>query len=125
MNNGVKYMLRLAFIVLFNSELPTRIVMRVRHHKDFQFLTVPLITSVFNHPTLLPRTAIFIQKLNLVIQTLSSYISSGPGNRTILRIPIKGLSGSGETSRGFGFEVGRNGFGDAKEEDGQEEEKKR
>lgn len=54
--------------------------MRVRDHQNLQLLRIPLMSSVRNHPPLLPRPAVDVQELDLVIQILGGEVDGGlPG----------------------------------------------
>lgn len=98
--------------------------MRMRNNKDLQFLIIPLISFIPNSPSLFPRPTIDVQKLNLVIQTLGGNIDFSLGNGDVVRVTKDGFFKLVET-RLFRFEVGRDGFGDAVEDESDEEEKKR
>lgn len=95
MHNGIKYMPRLSIIVLVHSELPSRIVMRVRHHEHLQLLRVPLVSPVRHTPPLLPRAAVDVQKLNLVVQRLGGDVHGGAGEGAEIGSGRKGLSYDG------------------------------
>lgn len=111
-------------IVLLDSELPTRIVMRMGHHKDLQLLRVPLVPFIAHLPPLLPSTPIHIQELNLIIQILgrdinpSSSLVAGVNQR---RLPVNGIPGLRNSGRAP-LEMRGDGFGDAVTVNNEEEE---
>lgn len=121
LDDGIKYMARLPIVVLFDGELPTRIVMRMRHHENLQFLRIPLVPFVIHYPTLFPRPTILIQELDLVVQILGGDVDRGPGTRDLRR---NGLPGNRFSELGQA-RVGRfegEGFGDPVSEGDEEEQ---
>ena len=83
----------LPLIVLSHRELPTGIVMRVRHHNHLQLLRVPLVAFVTDSPSLLPRPAVDVGEFNLVVKLLGGDVHSGAGDVVVLA----GFSGDGLT----------------------------
>jgi len=73
---------------------------RVGHHEHLQLLRVPLVPPVRHAPPLLPRAAVNIQKLNLVVQRLGGDVNSaGASERAGVEDggkgpPSKGLPGA-------------------------------
>ncbi|GER29449.1 cysteine/Histidine-rich C1 domain family protein [Striga asiatica] len=92
---------RLPIIILLNGQLPPRIIVRVRHHEHLQFLLIPLIPLVTHAPPLLPRAAILVQELDLIIQLLGSDIHSGRQKNGVVRGLLRnGLARPGRASSG-------------------------
>lgn len=112
----------LPIIVLLDGELPARIVMRMRHHNDLQFLRIPLVSSIGHLPTLLPSTAVHIPELNLVVQALGRDIHGGSGVATRNGLPVARFSRLGYSGCVAGSESGGDRRGDAVAEDDEEEE---
>jgi hypothetical protein len=123
LNNGIKYEPGLPLIVLLHRELPTRIVVRMGHHKHLQLLRVPLVPLVAHPPPLFPRPTIDIQELNPVVQFLRRDIHRGAQNGVVQGVgfSVNGFPGLREP-RGPGLEVGRDGSGHAVAEHDDEEE---
>ena len=67
--------------------------MRVWHHEHLQLLRVPLVAPVGHAPPLLPRSAVHVQKLNLVIQRLGGDVHGGAGECAAVGTGREGLSG--------------------------------
>ena len=74
---------RLSLIVLLDSKLPPRIIMRMRNNKDLQLLTIPFTPFISDQPPLLPWAPINIQELDLIIEILGGDINSGGPNGVI------------------------------------------
>lgn len=60
--------------------------MRMRYHKNLQFLFIPLIPLITHAPPLLPRPAVLIHKLDLIIQLLGSNIHIRRQNGPVWRL---------------------------------------
>lgn len=115
---------RLPIIVLLDSELPSRIIMRMRHHKHLQFLLIPLVPFISHTPSLLPRAAILIQELDLIIEVFGSNIHSACQNGVVRRLVEERLSRPDRASSGCG-RAKNNRLGDsgeAKDDEKEEEE---
>lgn len=125
-NNRIQDMFRLPIVVLFDSELPTRVIVRMRHNKNLKLFVVPLVSFVSHLPALFPGPAILIQELDLIIQVLGCdvhYCSrdgiAGGG------LAVDGLPGPIEPRPGSPEVGGEKGFRDSEAEHDENEKEKR
>lgn len=125
-NNRIQDMFRLPIVVLFNSELPTRVIVRMRHNKNLKLFVVPLVSFVSHLPTLFPGPAILIQELDLIIQVLGCDVHyrsrdgiAGGG------LAVDGLPGPIEPRPGSPEVGGEKGFRDSEAEHDENEKEKR
>lgn len=99
--------------------------MRMRDQEHLQPLLVPLVPLVTHPPPLLPRAAVDVQELDLVVQVLSRDVDLGAEGGVVDALDegdrLAGLEGPA-VGCGGGAEAGRDGLGDAEEEEGEEEE---
>lgn len=99
--------------------------MRMRDHEHLQFLLVPLVPLVAHPPPLLPRPAVDVQELDLVVQVLGREVDRGAEGGVVDALDagdrLAGLEGAAVVARG-GAEAGGDGLRDAEEEEGEEEE---
>lgn len=106
--------------------------MRMRNHKDLQFLTVPFMTPIGHFPSLLPRPAVQVQELDPVVQILGGDIHNSRRRNQLTNRPkspfgtaLRGREGPARdgAARDPLLRVGGGqGGGNAEDEDDDEEE---
>lgn len=92
-HDSIKDMPGLLIVILLDGQLPSRVIMRVRNHKDLQLLPVPLITPVRDPPPLLPRAAIIVPELDPIIKLLRRDVK-GRGGEGVIEAPLLDRAGT-------------------------------